>query len=183
MKRGIYLLLPWVALLAGCVDDAASYLIDGKDHALTIIREQPYFWKKTVTLDVVAARLPDCQRRHKITTAPLNSQIELWQAGPETYLLQVGDKVFLSETQTCEGFRRLDGPPPGGMGTKLGVFRDQGQGQGLRFQAAPAPANPAPGAAPGTGSGAGVVPSPSPDGADGAGSSAQGDGAPATTSR
>ncbi len=39
MKRGIYLLLPWVALLAGCVDGAACYHIDGQEHAHAINRE------------------------------------------------------------------------------------------------------------------------------------------------
>ena len=70
-----HLLLPLVALplLAGCMHDAASYQIAGRDHALTLIADQPWFWKPEADLAVVAARLPDCQRRHNLKAVPIAS--------------------------------------------------------------------------------------------------------------
>ena len=36
-------------LLAGCVNDSASYQIEGNDHALTVRVLQDYFWSKNAT--------------------------------------------------------------------------------------------------------------------------------------
>lgn len=133
-----HLLLPLVALplLAGCMHDAASYQIAGRDHALTLIADQPWFWKPEADLAVVAARLPDCQRRHNLKAVPIASiAMEVHRAGDKTYVLRQGKKLYLVETQTCEGFRALEEEPPGGLGEWLGTFKVEG-GK-LRFAANP----------------------------------------------
>jgi hypothetical protein len=126
------LLLP---LLAGCISDAASYIITPPDHALTLIREQRWFWRDEVELHVVAARLPECQRRHKLVPArAAEATVEVYQLGSTTFVLKQGAWLYLTETRSCTGFERLDTPPPGGLGAPLGVFReDRGR---LRFVAA-----------------------------------------------
>lgn len=149
MRKFAAIVLPLALLpfLAGCVNDAASFQIEGKDNALTLIREQRWFWKPEVDLSVTASRLPDCQRRHQMGIAPIEASVEVWQTGPGTFLLKRGKLVYLAETQTCEGFQKVDVDQlPGGMGNKLGVF--QVQGGKLSFVPAPPPPAPAPAPAP-----------------------------------
>jgi hypothetical protein len=114
-------LLP-ALLLAGCVNDSASYLIDngGSDHALTVTVTQDYFWSKQAGLQVVASRLPDCQRRFdfgKTSLADLN--VELFSTGEETFLLRAGDEMWQIETQGCTQL-----PPPSAevQAMPIGVF-------------------------------------------------------------
>lgn len=130
------LLAPWIA---GCVNDGAAMLIDGPNHAISLLRAQPRFWEKKVELEIIVARIPDCQRRH--TLQPVNAapdfRIDVYSPGPDTYLLVEGRNVYLTETQTCLGFQRLDADPPGGRGDLLGSFREE---NGALIFAATAPA-------------------------------------------
>ena len=58
-------------LLAGCVDDTASYLIDGsKEHTIMLRRVQDWFWQDTVALTIAASRLPDCHGGIDIEDVP-----------------------------------------------------------------------------------------------------------------
>lgn len=138
-------LRPWFALallplLGGCIDDAASWQINGREHALTLIREQKWFWDNTVQLYVVAARLPDCQRRHKLTPASASqATVEVFIAGENAYVLRQGARLYAVETKTCEGFQKLDGEPPGGLGAKVGSFRESGDKLRFVAEAVPAP--------------------------------------------
>lgn len=122
-------LLPALAVLpfiAGCINDSASWLIDGGDHALTLIREQPWFWSDKVDLFVVAARLPECQRRHTLapgTTA--RADLDVYQTGNNDFVLKQGERYYRIETRTCTGFAPLDAAP-GDLGGRRGSFREQG---------------------------------------------------------
>ncbi|WP_303783550.1 hypothetical protein [Azovibrio restrictus] len=109
-------------LLAACVNDGAAYMVDGPQHALSVVREQNLFWEKQVELAVVVSRLPDCQRKHVIQKAAPSVPVELWQPGPGTFILQVGQNRYVTETRTCQGFARMTEDPPGGMGEKLGTY-------------------------------------------------------------
>lgn len=113
------ILLP---LLAACVNDGAAYMVDGPQHALSVVREQNLFWEKQVELAIVVSRLPDCQRKHVIQKAGPNVPVELWQPGPGTFILQVGKNMYVTETRTCQGFAKMEEEPPGGKGNKLGVY-------------------------------------------------------------
>ena len=113
-------------LLGGCISDAASYIITPPDHALTLIREQRWFWNDSVELEIVAARMPDCQRRHKLDPAPTaEATVEVYQTGSTTFVLKQGARFYLAETRSCVGFEKLDTPPPGGIGQPIGVFREE----------------------------------------------------------
>lgn len=117
--------LALVPLLTACINDAASYHIDGREHTITFAREQPWIWSSATKLSVVAARLPDCQRKHHLEpTTASQATAELYRMGSTTYLLVQGERMYLVETRTCEGFQKLDAPPPGGMGPKVGAFRE-----------------------------------------------------------
>ena len=65
MKFSSRLVLPvlFASVLAGCENSATAYKIDGKDHALMLVREQRWAWSDEIAQAVIAARLPKCQRR------------------------------------------------------------------------------------------------------------------------
>ncbi|MCL2829181.1 MAG: hypothetical protein FWD77_00405 [Betaproteobacteria bacterium] len=125
-------------LLSGCINDRASYQANGREQALVLSRDQAWFWQKTVEVAVVVSRLPECQRRHEMHPAAIKGfKVELWQPGSGTYVLRQGNTLYLTETQTCEGFRELEEDPPGGLGRMVGSFR-QVSGK-LAFVPEPAP--------------------------------------------
>lgn len=115
-----------VPLLTACVNDGASYEIGGsREHNLSLIREQPYFWDSKLNLSFVVARMPECMRRHSIGPATRGTKVEIWQVPSGAYIIKAGKRMFATETQTCESFAKMDGEPPDGMGTYVGVFRER----------------------------------------------------------
>ncbi|MFC4930777.1 hypothetical protein [Massilia sp. GCM10023247] len=115
--RKLLLLAP--LLLAGCVDDSATYYIDGNEHALTLRAVQNWFWKKDVTLELVAARMPDCQRRIALGELPIGElELELFASGENEYTLRAGDQAWRVDTQDCS---ELEAPEQV-TGQPLGVF-------------------------------------------------------------
>ena len=132
--RKLLLLAP--LLLAGCVDDSATYYIDGNDHALTVRALQEHFWKKDVTLELVATRMPDCQRRFELATLPLaDVELELFASGENVYTLRAGDLVWRVETQNCSEMEE----PEQVTGQPLGLFHLDEKGK-LVFEEAETPA-------------------------------------------
>lgn len=115
-----------VPLLSGCVNDAATYEIDNtREHVLSLIREQPYFWDDKLELSMVVSRLPACMRRHSMGNFAPNTKVEIYQVPSGAFIVKAGKRMFATETQTCEGFAKLDGEPAEGMGTFMGTFRFQ----------------------------------------------------------
>ena len=137
--RGLALLS--VALLAGCSDQRASYEIKGSANALTLIRVTGMPWQNTAKYDIVAARMPDCMRRHAMGEAALGASVELYAPGNDAWILKQGKRMFVVETRTCEGFARLDEIPEGGLGTLLGTF--EMRSEALTFSAVPGAQPPA----------------------------------------
>jgi hypothetical protein len=98
--RKIFLLAP--LLLAGCVDDSATYYIDGNQHAITVRAMQEQFWKKDITLDLIATRMPDCQRRIPLGKLPMpDVEIELFGSGENVYTLRAGEQAWRVELEGC----------------------------------------------------------------------------------
>ena len=119
------LLVATIPLLSGCVSDAASLQIDGKEHSLSIVREQKWIWENRVELFVVVTRMPDCQRRHRLKTAPIAAaSFDVFSADFVTYYLKQGVATYSVETKTCETFRELSEAPPAGLGQQIGSFRE-----------------------------------------------------------
>ena len=140
MKRGTFLLLTPL-LLAGCVNQSASYYIDGPDHSLTLRAEQQYFWNDALAVKMVAAHLPGCQRQFPLTTLPAaEMQIALYSAGDNVYSLRAGKQVMRVETATCT---RLPEPTAEELGELLGTFK-LGSENKMVFEKNPAAAAPAP---------------------------------------
>lgn len=142
------LILLTTMLLAGCVNDSASYYINGRDHALTIRRQQNYFWSDRVGVTLVAARLPDCQRLHELTEVTRADKVkgELFAADDNLWNLRLDDRLWQIDTQTCTDLTELQNDPKADLGQPVGSFEVQ-DGK-LVFEAvpgaAPAEAPPAP---------------------------------------
>ncbi len=120
------LLLPLLALplLSACVNDGATYEIDGtREHGLSLIREQPYFWDGKINLYLVVSRMPACMRRHSLGVGTEKTKVEVYQVPSGAFVVKVGKKMFATETQTCESFAKMDSEPPEGLGTLMGTFR------------------------------------------------------------
>lgn len=124
--RHFALTLLLMPLLSGCVNDAATYEIDNtREHVLSLIREQPVFWDDRLELSMVVSRLPACMRRHKMGSYAPNTKVEIYQVPSGAFIVKAGKRLFATETQTCEGFAKMDAEPPEGMGKMIGTFRFQ----------------------------------------------------------
>jgi hypothetical protein len=121
-----HLILPFLALplLSACVNDGATYEIDGtREHVLSLIREQPYFWDKKVNLYMVVSRMPACMRRHSMGAGTEASKVEIYQVPSGAFIIKSGKRLYATETQTCESFAKMESEPVEGMGKLMGSFR------------------------------------------------------------
>jgi hypothetical protein len=126
MKR-LALLALLLPALSACVNDSIAMVIDGPDHAISLIRQQHRFWEKRMDLEIVVSRLPACQRRHKLESAAVAAgfKVDVYALAPDTYLFEQGRHLYVTETQTCLGFQKLAEEPADGKGELLGVFREE----------------------------------------------------------
>lgn len=131
-------LLPSLALslllLSGCVKQSASYyLSDERDHALSVRAEQEYGWSKLITLSLVAANLPDCQRAVPLEKVHEDDvAVELFTTGENIFTIRSGEQLVQLDLQSCT---ELAAPPPTALGQPVGVFF---LGSGKKMQFVPA---------------------------------------------
>ena len=139
--------LPLLALLllAGCSDQRATFEIKGSTHALSLIRITRFPWDKTAQYSLVAARMPDCMRKHPMPDAGLTVKTEVFSPGNDAWIVRQGRRMYVTETRTCQGFASLDKEPEEGLGEMVGVF--EMRGGSLVFTAAPKASVPVNGAA------------------------------------
>jgi hypothetical protein len=112
------LLLP--ILLAGCVNESASYSTANGGGDLTVVVTQNVFWKKEGALRLIASRMPDCQRQHELGKVPLaDLNVELFSTGEDKFLLRVDDEMWLVEPGNCA---QLPAPSDEVQAQPIGVF-------------------------------------------------------------
>jgi hypothetical protein len=122
-------LLPFVAVLSltGCLQDAASYIFPEKDHAITLTRNQTWFWKDTVDMDVIALRLPVCDGAMHIEGVPRDGKFAFYQAPDEypepIFILKIGKQHYAISTQSCQVQKFKEAPAD--LGEKLGQFYEK----------------------------------------------------------
>src|SRR5574343_615370 len=122
--RTLLLALLAAPLLSACIYDGAAYEVDGtREHVLSLVREQPYFWDSKIDLYFVVARMPACMRRHSLGVGTPTTKVEVYQVPSGAFIIKMGKKMFATETQTCESWAKISGEPEGGMGTLKGTFR------------------------------------------------------------
>lgn len=127
MKLRARTLLASAALftLAGCVNDTASFVIDGnRDHAITLTRSQKWFWEDKMVVAIVAARRPDCMGGAEIQDVPGNQPMALHQAPdvyPEPiYILDAAGSHYAISTVSCRVQKFATAP--GDLGPVIGNF-------------------------------------------------------------
>lgn len=114
-------------LLAACVNDRAAAEI-GNGQVVSLIREQRWPWDESIELSLVVAQMPKCQRRHALTKGTAKTEVELWQYRPDAFIVRVGqNRLYATETYSCEGLARMEAEPADGLGRKLGTFRVKGE--------------------------------------------------------
>jgi hypothetical protein len=122
------MLLTGLALsLAGCVNDSASYMIDGdRKHAVTLIRAQPWFWSDQVTLSVVAARQPECYGGLDVEGVPRMAKMALYLAPDEyaerIFILEIEGVQYAVGTTSCRVQKFAQ--PVSARGELVGAFQE-----------------------------------------------------------
>jgi|GEM_PF-318369 len=125
--------------LTGCMDESTSMPISGSAHAMTINVRQPLPWSKEFELDVIMARMPDCQRRSRLDNVPTGDvRIDVFNPAEEVFaepilIIKQGNISYAVSKQNCEMQRFKTEPKE--PGTKLGSFERLGSGP-LKFVAA-----------------------------------------------
>ena len=121
--------LPLLALplLAGCVNDSASYAFPEKNHAITLIRNQAWPWDADMELGIAVARQPDCDGGSRVKAVPMKAEISLFKA-PDDYaepifILRVDKRDYAISTLSCQ-VQEFKEPPPD-VGTRLGGFKEK----------------------------------------------------------
>lgn len=119
MRKLFFVLTP--LLLTGCIKQSASYYVsDARDHAITVRAEQEYFWDDAITLTLVAAHFPECQRAMPMEKVPkADVAVELFDSGEGVFTVRSGAQVFQVDSLTCT---QLPEPPAAGYGEPVGVF-------------------------------------------------------------
>lgn len=108
-------------LLSGCENDAVSHQIDGKDHSITLVREQRWFWKGEVEQRLVVARYPACQRRYEILPGSKTAlRLELYEVAPRLFVAHQGSAWYAVSTEACQ-LQKFESPPEA-YGELVGVF-------------------------------------------------------------
>ena len=126
MKRWI-LLLPILPLLGGCLQDTASYAQGGdRERAITLVRNQTWFWQSTVDVDVTVMRMPECNGGGTIKAVERDGALTLYQAPDEypepIFLLKADQRVHAISIQSCR-MQAFD-TAPDSLGQKLGRFQE-----------------------------------------------------------
>ena len=122
MRMSKWLPMLVLPLLAACSDQRATFEIKGSAHALSLIRVTTFPWDKTAKYSLVAARMPDCMRKHPMPEAALDARVEIFSPGNDAWIIRQNGRMFVTETRTCEGFAKLDKEPEGGLGAPAGIF-------------------------------------------------------------
>lgn len=137
MRKLFILLTP--LLLAGCIQQSASYYVsDARDHAITVLAKQEYFWDDAIVLSLVAARHPDCQRAFRLAKVPKGDvAVELFSNGESVFTVRSGTQVVQVDMQSCT---QLPEPTQNALGEAVGVFRVGDTKMGFEPVAKPAAA-------------------------------------------
>ena len=123
MKRLLAILaLLALPLLTACENNAAAYEIDGRNHSISLVREQAYPFAPKVAQTLVASRFPACQRRYKILPGSQKGpKMELWQLQDQLFVASQGKTWYAISTEKCL-IQRMEPTAENPPGSRLGRF-------------------------------------------------------------
>ncbi|MFN4021447.1 MAG: hypothetical protein ACK4JZ_01135 [Hydrogenophilus thermoluteolus] len=111
-------------VLTGCENSATAYQIEGREHALILVREQrlPF---AAIEQFVVVSRLPVCQRRWRIQEdgTPM-TPMRVYHAGDLLWALEQKGRWYLATTEDCK-VQRWPNPNPQSLGPLVGSFQEK----------------------------------------------------------
>ena len=100
--RHFLLQLLALPLLSACVNDGATYEIDNtREHVLSLIREQPYFWDSKINLYLVVSRMPACMRRHSLGSGTARTRVEVYQVPSGAFISRLLVSPGFINTRLC----------------------------------------------------------------------------------
>ena len=140
MKRLLCALsVPCALLLAGCENNAASYVIDdSKNHSISLLREQNIAWVGPVEQRFVVSRFPECQRRYTVDSGTAEMEkVDLYEVRPMLYAAQQGKTWYALGTEECQVQKFKEPPPVIPPGRLLGAFEKNAEGQLVFIPAQP----------------------------------------------
>ena len=126
MNLARFIALLSLPFLAACTDQRVTFEIEGGAHSLSLIKITTLPWASRAEYALVASRMPTCMRRHALPSAGLNARFEIFSPGNDAWIIRQGNRMYVVETRTCEGFARLDAEPEGGLGEMKGSFETRG---------------------------------------------------------
>ena len=107
--------------MAGCTSATATYRIDGADQTLSVRANQDYFWSDALTVSMITARMPECQRRIDLGKMPkADFDIEVFDSGDNIYTVRAGEQLRQVNIETCTN---LGEPSAGVAGLPVGNFK------------------------------------------------------------
>ncbi len=119
MRRILLLLLS--LSLSACVNDTASYNLDGRDNAVTVKIDQDKFWIDQLTIALIVSRLPDCQRTHLLTPEPAaDLELALYVAGENSWIIRSSQQAWQFSNDNCDSLLDASKLP---VGERLGTFK------------------------------------------------------------
>lgn len=124
MRACSLVLMLSLVCLAACENQAASHMIGGnKDHSISLVREQRWFWAQTVEQKLVVSRFPECQRRVEIDPGKVGAaNLELFEVGDRLYAARQGKDWYAVGTEQCQ-VQKFAEPPANIPGTLAGTFK------------------------------------------------------------
>lgn len=109
-------------LLTACENNAAAYEVDGRNHSISLVREQAYPFAAKVAQTLVASRFPACQRRFKILPGSQKGpKMELWQLQDQLFVASQGNTWYAISTEKCL-IQRMEPTAETPPGSLLGRF-------------------------------------------------------------
>lgn len=121
--RGALLAVIVAPMLCACIEDSATFNVAGSDYAMTVRREQKYFWQKTVEVSLLASHLPDCRRLYRLSDdADAALKIEVFATRPGLWTVRWDSDIWQFDARQCDQMTQLKSAPKDGLGPLAGVF-------------------------------------------------------------
>lgn len=127
IERKYFLFPVFFPLLAGCVNDSASYPF-GTEQSLTLVREQPYFWDEEIRRAMVVMNLPQCAVRYKL---PMDNgkagNMQVFRSEGGDFTMQDGLGRYRAAVANCN--MALEGRSSEAPGELIGSFEPSRDGR------------------------------------------------------